>query len=85
MRMELTTQLAQDLFQIQELSVRDKKQLQTLIIDFFAAAYAGYRQNRAFNEKVEAVVYPQGGTEESSILFQRKRYPARIAAFMNSV
>ena len=33
MRMELTTQLAQDLFQIQELSVRDKKQLQTLIID----------------------------------------------------
>ena len=41
MRMELTTQLAQDLFQIQELSVRDKKQLQTLIIDFFAAAYAG--------------------------------------------
>lgn len=85
MRMELTTQLAQDLFQIQELSVRDKKQLQTLIIDFFAAAYAGYRQNRPFNEKVEAVVYPQGGTEESSILFQRKRYPARIAAFMNSV
>lgn len=85
MRMELTTQLAQDLFQIQELSVRDKKQLQTLIIDFFAAAYAGYRQNRAFNEKVEAVVYPQGGAEESSILFQRKRYPARIAAFMNSV
>ena len=54
------------------------------LIDFFAAAYAGYKQNRAINEKVEAVVYPQGGVEESYVLFQEKKYPVRLAAFMNA-
>ncbi len=83
--MGLTTGLAQDLFRIQSLSEPDRKQLKTLIIDFFAAAYAGYKQNAEFNRKVEAAVYPQGGTEESCVLFQEKYYPARIAAFMNSV
>ena len=83
--MGITTQLAQDLASIQKLSERDIDQLHTLIIDFFAAAFAGYKQNSAFNEAVERVVYQQGGAEESSVLFQEKRYPARLAAFMNSV
>ena len=83
--MGLTAELARDLFRIQSLSEKDRVQLQTLIIDFFAAAYAGYRQNRAFNIAVERVVFPQGGAEESSILFSGKKYPARLAAFMNSV
>lgn len=83
--MGITTELAQDLFRIQALSERDKKQLQTLVIDFFAAAYAGYKQNRVFNKAVEMVVYSQGGVEESSVLFQEKKYPARLAAFMNAV
>ena len=82
--MGITSELAQDLFQI-KLNDNDKEQLRTLIIDFFAAAYAGYKQNRVFNEKVERVVYPQGGEEESNVLFQEKRYPARLAAFMNSL
>lgn len=83
--MGLSTTLAQDLEAIQHLSERDVAQLQTLIIDFFAAAYAGYQQNRAFNRAVEAVVYAQGGTDESCVLFQTKRYPVRLAAFMNSI
>lgn len=82
--MGLTTDLCNDLAEIQ-LNDKDREQLRTLIIDFFAAAYAGYKQNRSFNEKVEAVVYPQGGAEESTVLFQNKRYPVRIAAFMNSL
>lgn len=82
--MGLTTELAQDLFRIQ-LDDRDREQLRTLIIDFFAAAYAGYKQNRKFNEAVENVMYPQGGAEESHVLFQDRKYPARLAAFMNSV
>ena len=82
--MGITCELAQDLFRIQ-LSEKDCEQLQTLIIDFFAAAYAGYKQNRKFNEAVESIVYSQGGVEESSVLFQERMYPARIAAFMNSV
>lgn len=83
--MGISTQLAQDLFRIQKLSAEDIDQLHKLIIDFFAAAYAGYKQNRNFNEKVETVVYPQGGAEESSIFLQDKKYPARLAAFMNSL
>ncbi len=82
--MGITIELCKDLAGI-ELEDKDREQLRTLIIDFFAATYAGYKQNRAFNEKVEAVVYPQGGIEESSVLFQEKRHPARIAAFMNSL
>ncbi len=82
--MGLTTELAQDLFKI-ELKEQDKEQLKTLIIDFFAAAYAGYKQNKDFNKRVEAIVYSQGGTEESYVLFQKRKYPVRLAAFMNSL
>ncbi|MBR2548211.1 MAG: MmgE/PrpD family protein [Eubacterium sp.] len=82
--MGLTTELAQDLYRIQ-LDDRDKEQLKTLIIDFFAASFAGYRQNRVFNERVERVIYPQQGTEESFVFLQDRKYPARTAAFMNSL
>lgn len=82
--MGLTTDLANDLFAIRNLTENDKEQLRTLIIDYFAASFAGYGQNRAFNHAVENVVLPQGGAEESFILFQAKKYPARLAAFMNS-
>ncbi|MBR3294035.1 MAG: MmgE/PrpD family protein [Oscillospiraceae bacterium] len=83
--MGLTSSLAQDLYSIQHLSEQDQQQLQTLIIDFFAAAYAGFQQNRAFHEPVEKLVYAQGGTEESWVLFQNRKYPARLAAFMNAI
>lgn len=83
--MGMTTALAKDLFRIQQLNEKDREQLKTLILDFFAAAYAGYKQNRTFNEAVEKVVYSQRGAEESCVLFQNRKYPARIAAFMNSV
>lgn len=82
--MDITTDLSKDLYNIQ-LTPSDIEQLHTLIIDFFAAAYAGYKQNDTFNKAVEAVVYPQGGAEESTVLFQSRKYSARIAAFMNSV
>lgn len=82
--MGLTSKLAQDLYKIEQ-TEHDVEQLHTLMIDFFAAAYAGYRQNRAFNKAVEAVVFPQSGAEESHVLFQERKYPAHLAAFMNSV
>ena len=66
--MGLTTKLVQELSAIQALTDWDIDHLHTLIIDFFAAAYAGYKQNRPFNQAVEFVVYPQGGAEESSVL-----------------
>lgn len=82
--MGITTDLAYDLYHIQ-LKEKDREQLRTLIIDFFAAAYAGYQQNRDFNEAVERIIYQQGGKEESSVFLQQKKYPVRQAAFMNSV
>lgn len=52
---------------------------------FFAAAYAGYKLNSQFNNAVEKVIFYQSGIEESNVLFQKKKYPVRLAAFMNSI
>lgn len=82
--MGITKELAHDLFEIRFLTDHDVEQLHTLIIDFMAAAYAGKKQNAEFNKAIEAVIFPQGGTEESTVLFCKKKYPARLAAFMNS-
>ena len=79
--MGLTEKLARDLYEIRDLTDRDRDQLRTLIIDFFAAAYAGFKQNRAFNKAVEQVVLSQGGAEESHVFLTRKKVPARTAAF----
>ena len=59
--MGITTKLAQDLYNIQTLLLKDIEQLHTLIIDFFAAAYAGYKLNREFNNSVEKTVYGNSG------------------------
>ena len=82
----ITAKLAQDLYSIQVLSEKDKAQLRTLIIDYFAATYAGYKQNRAFNDAVEKVVYASATEpEESCVFLQGKKLPAGKAAFMNAV
>lgn len=83
--MGITTKLAQDLYAIQHLSEKDIEQLHTLMIDFFAASFAGYQQNRAFNRAVEKAVLPMGGAEESSVFLQREKLPAGKAAFLNAV
>ena len=66
--MSITSDLSKDLFNIQ-LTPAEVDQLHTLVIDFFAAAYAGFLQNRTFNEAVEKVMLPMGGAEESTVLF----------------
>jgi len=83
--MKLTTSLSRDLADIHELKTNDKEQLINLIIDFSAAALAGYKLNRTFNNALEKAVLYQAGAAESSVLFQQEKYPARIAAFMNAL
>lgn len=83
--MGITSNLAHDLYQIKKLTEFDRIQLKKLIIDFFAAACAGYKQNKTLNKAIEKVVFRQEGVEESYILFQEKKYPARDAAFLNAV
>ena len=83
--MGITSALSADLAAIAALSDRDVSQLHLLTIDFTAAAFAGCRQNRAFNRSVEKVVFEQGGAPESCVLFHDVRLPAGKAAFMNAV
>ena len=83
--MGITSSLAREFAGIGKLTERDKGMLRLLILDFFAASYAGYRQNRAFNDAVEAVVLPQGGAEEATVFGSGRRLPAGKAAFLNAV
>lgn len=83
--MKCTKELAQTLFEIQSLSEEDIACLQKLILDFFAASYAGYDINRRFNLQVESIVLPQGGAEESTVFLKGLRLPAAKAAYMNSL
>ncbi len=83
--MGITSELVSELYKIQKLDDSDVAQLKTLIIDYFAATFAGYKQNRVFNNAVERVIYSQGGVGESTVFLQNKKFPVRLAAFMNSV
>ncbi len=80
-----TKKLCVDLSDIQNLTKKDVEQLQLLIIDFMSAAFAGYKQNAKFNGSLEHVIFTQGGKAECTVMFQREKYPARIAAFMNAL
>ena len=82
--MGLTSDLCGELWELRSLDAEDLRQLRELILDFFAAAFAGYRQNRAVNGVLEKVILPQGGAEESVVFRQGRRYPAGKAAFLNS-
>lgn len=77
--------LCEKCYQINELSAQDVAQIKLLLLDFFAAAFAGYKQNDAFNRRVKKVILEQGGKEESSVLFFDRKLPARYAAFLNSL
>lgn len=67
------------------LSKSDISQIQNLLLDFFAAMFAGYKQNKQFADEVEAVILAQGGVAESTVLFNDIKMPARSAAFLNSL
>lgn len=85
MDMNISKNLSLRLFNIEELKDADISQIKRLLMDYFAAAYAGYKQNREFNETVNRVLYAQGGTAESTVLFSHSKLPARNAAFINSL
>lgn len=80
-----STILSNLVYHINVKSDTDVAQLQNLMLDFFAAMFAGYKQNKQFADSVEQVVFSQGGEEESTVFLQKKKYPARTAAFMNSL
>lgn len=83
--MNASSDLCKEIAGLSELSREDKKQLQMLLLDFFAAVSAGYKQNSNFNDSIEKVLLSQGGIEEASVFLNKGKYPARTAAFMNAV
>ncbi len=62
-----------------------KTTVKYLIIDYLAAALAGYRTNKVFNSAAEKIVFGMGGCGESRVLFSDKKLPAENAAFLNAV
>lgn len=83
--MGVSAYLCRRIADLQELSAGDKQQLRMLLLDFFAAVCAGYKQNAKFNDAVEKVILAQGGVPESSIFFKPNKLPARSAAFINAI
>ena len=83
--MFLSNFLCEKLTKIEVLTEKDKQQLRLLLLDYFASLFAGYKQNKEFSDKVLSVIGQQGGLEESTVFFSNKKYPARTAAFMNSL
>lgn len=83
--MKLSKNLAKDLAEINELTIEDKKMLFMLIIDFYAASFAGVKQNQIFNYEVEKILLEQNGNEDASVFMQEKKYPVQVAAFLNAI
>ena len=81
---EMSNWLARRVEGINILTAKDKHQLKLLLLDFYAAACAGYKQNETFNRGLETISFARGGKEESSVLFHSGLFPAETAAFMNA-
>lgn len=83
--MEISAILCQHLDSIKTLDENDRYQVKLFLLDYFAAAFAGYKQNKNFSDMAGQVVFSQGGKEEASVLLSEKKLPSRSAAFMNSL
>lgn len=83
--MRLSKDLSMDLSKINKLTIADKKMLHMLIIDFFAASFAGFKQNRYFNRAIEEIVCEQSSKGKSSVFMQEKKYSVNTAAFLNAI
>lgn len=80
------TQLLADFvynLKFEDIKKSDVEYTKLLIMDYFAASYAGIRVNGVFNSAIEDILFEQGGKEEATVLGGRK-LPAMNAAFLNA-
>ena len=54
------------------------------VLDYFAAALAGYRINQPFNTVVTEYFTGLGGSEEASAFFGNRKLPCATAAYLNA-
>lgn len=67
-----------------DLSEMTINQTKKFITDYFASSLAGFCVNKTFNNAVLKTVRSLGGNPQSSVLFERVKYPAPTAAFVNA-
>lgn len=60
-------------------------QTKKFIVDYFSSSLAGYKLNQSFNSAVLNVFRGLEGKCQSSVLFEKNKYPAPTAAFVNAV
>ncbi len=58
--------------------------MRLLILDYFAASFAGRKVNTVFNNAMESIFFDMGGKEESTVLFSDKKLPMQNAAILNA-
>ena len=68
----------------EDIKKSDVEYTKLLIMDYFAASYAGFRINTVFNSAVKKIIYEAGGREESTAFIDGKKLPAMNAAFINA-
>jgi 2-methylcitrate dehydratase PrpD len=61
------------------------EQTKLRIVDFLAAAMAGHKVNKIFNEAALDVFGGMGGKPESTVLFGAGRFPSSTAALLNAI
>ncbi len=69
---------------IDNITDHDIDYMRLLILDYFAASYAGRRVNTVFNHAMENIFFDMGGKEESTVLFSDKKLPMQNAAILNA-
>ncbi len=67
------------------LSTENIELIKMHVLDYYAAAFAGYRINKDFNRINEEIFFEAGGKAESSVLFTNEKLPAFHAAYMNAL
>lgn len=69
----------------EDISKEDLDYTKLLILDYYAASYAGIKVNAVFNKANEEIIFSNGGKQESGVLNSNKKLPAMSAAYMNAV
>ena len=71
-------------FRLEDCSQQDLKDVKLRILDLLISSAAGWRCNMEYNRMVNAVTFPMGGRPESTVLFNGKKLPAPMAAYINA-
>ena len=72
--MDISQNISQRISELLKLTKEDKDAIRLLLIDYFSAMYAGYKQNKAFSDSVTRVMLEQGGKEEATVFLQKMNY-----------